>query len=43
MEWVAIIVTALIVLWNRKKGWTSPTKKDKDWADSHEDLIRRNS
>lgn len=42
MYWIPVLAVILLVLSNRKRGWSFPTKADKDWAESHQDLINRN-
>lgn len=39
---LGVLFTIYRVCFN-KKGWSFPTKEDCDWAESHKDLIERNS
>lgn len=40
---IGLLALLLSIIYLIRKGWTSPTKEDIEWAESHSDLIEKNS
>ena len=43
MHWIALVIASIVLYLNRGRGWSKPTQDDISWAESHQDLIERNS